>query len=186
MVQDTEYLLARELKKLMTEKALDRITVSDLAEAAGINRQTFYYHYHDIYEVVEKIFSSMCGSAFGDCADFAEWAKCMENFLFLLKKEKNFSEHCVRVLSRERMEMILYPVLMETIGSVMKNSSADMVLEPKDKTLISNFYKFALTGIILSWIDGGMQDDIPYLAERIALLVRDGMLGAVGGFIHLS
>ena len=50
----------REIKtrfmELLSEKNLDKITVKELAEVCGISRNTFYYHYHDIFEVLEEIF----------------------------------------------------------------------------------------------------------------------------------
>ena len=50
----------REIKtrfmELLSEKNLDKITVKELADVCGISRNTFYYHYHDIFEVLEEIF----------------------------------------------------------------------------------------------------------------------------------
>ena len=50
----------REIKtrfmELLSEKNLDKITVKELADVCGISRNTFYYHYHDIFEVMEDIF----------------------------------------------------------------------------------------------------------------------------------
>lgn len=58
MSQITKRALAASLKKLLAEKALDRITVTDLTEDCGVNRQTFYYHFRDIYDLVEWIYTS--------------------------------------------------------------------------------------------------------------------------------
>ncbi len=40
-------------QKLLLERPLDKITVTDIAEDCGINRMTFYYHFRDIYDLVE-------------------------------------------------------------------------------------------------------------------------------------
>ena len=47
--------IAFAFKELLLEKSIDKITINDITEKCGINRQTFYYHFHDIYELIEWI-----------------------------------------------------------------------------------------------------------------------------------
>ena len=53
MSQITKRALEASLKKLLTKKPLDKITITDITEDCGINRMTFYYHFKDIYDLVE-------------------------------------------------------------------------------------------------------------------------------------
>lgn len=53
MSQITKRALARSLKKLLRQRALNKITISDITNDCGINRMTFYYHFKDIYDLVE-------------------------------------------------------------------------------------------------------------------------------------
>ena len=48
-----KYALAQSLKKLLSTRKLDKITVKDIAEDCGVNRQTFYYYFRDIYDLLE-------------------------------------------------------------------------------------------------------------------------------------
>ncbi len=52
----TEHRLAETLKSLMSEVPLDSISVTMLSERCHINRQTFYYHFHDIYDLLTLVF----------------------------------------------------------------------------------------------------------------------------------
>ncbi|MEG1430525.1 MAG: TetR family transcriptional regulator, partial [Oscillospiraceae bacterium] len=58
MSQTTKKALAASLVRLLSEKPLDKITVVDIAEDCEVNRQTFYYHFQDIYDLVEWYFMS--------------------------------------------------------------------------------------------------------------------------------
>ena len=49
----TKYALEDSLKKLLLKKPLDKITISDLTSDCGISRMAFYYHFKDIYDLVE-------------------------------------------------------------------------------------------------------------------------------------
>ena len=53
MINQTKHILEESLKKLMLEKPLDKITIRDLTEDCGISRMAFYYHFKDIYDLVE-------------------------------------------------------------------------------------------------------------------------------------
>ena len=53
MSQTTKRALEASLKHLLLQKPLDKITINDIAEDCGINRMTFYYHFKDIYDLVE-------------------------------------------------------------------------------------------------------------------------------------
>ena len=53
MSQMTKRALEASLKHLLLQKPLNKITINDIAEDCGINRMTFYYHFKDIYDLVE-------------------------------------------------------------------------------------------------------------------------------------
>ena len=53
MSQVTKRALEASLKNLLLQKPLNKITINDIAEDCGINRMTFYYHFKDIYDLVE-------------------------------------------------------------------------------------------------------------------------------------
>ena len=49
----TQKALGDALIKLLSKKPLSRITVNDIVEECGLARQTFYYHFRDIYDLLE-------------------------------------------------------------------------------------------------------------------------------------
>ena len=52
----TEHRLAEALKSMMSELPLEEISVAALARRCKVNRQTFYYHFHDIYDLLTLVF----------------------------------------------------------------------------------------------------------------------------------
>ena len=55
MPMDMKAKIGETLSQLLCRKPLDKITVKELVDTCGISRQTFYYHFQDIYEVIELI-----------------------------------------------------------------------------------------------------------------------------------
>lgn len=53
MANTTKRMLALCLKNQLTHTTLDNITIRELTDEAGVSRKTFYYHFHDIYDLLE-------------------------------------------------------------------------------------------------------------------------------------
>lgn len=73
MSSSTKQNLAISLKKLMTKASLDQITVKDLVAECGVNRQTFYYHFQDIYDLLGWIFKSEALESIKDYKTYCTW-----------------------------------------------------------------------------------------------------------------
>ena len=56
MQQFTKKEIKSSMLRLLQTKPLDSIKVKDIIDDIGISRNTFYYHYHDIYDVLKDIF----------------------------------------------------------------------------------------------------------------------------------
>ena len=56
MSEITKKALATSLKKLLSKKELSKITISNITDDCGVNRQTFYYHFKDVYDLLEWIY----------------------------------------------------------------------------------------------------------------------------------
>lgn len=52
----SEHLLAKTLKEMMSKQSLDKISVSELSKKCNISRKTFYYHYHDLYDLLAQVY----------------------------------------------------------------------------------------------------------------------------------
>ena len=51
----TKQALEASLKQLMQKKPLDKITIRDITDTCGISRMAFYYHFKDLYDLVEWV-----------------------------------------------------------------------------------------------------------------------------------
>lgn len=86
----TKKAIAGSLKELMRKKSLEKITVSDIVKNCGLNRQTFYYHFKDKYDLVNWIFNKEIVSALSVVSDGVDWSAALLNALNVMKREKVF------------------------------------------------------------------------------------------------
>ena len=57
----TKNAIREEFIRQLNEKPLSKITVKSIVDECQINRNTFYYHYSDVYAVLEEIFEEEHG-----------------------------------------------------------------------------------------------------------------------------
>ena len=59
----TKRALAAALKEMLQTTALEKISIAEICQRCSLNRKSFYYHFHDKYELVEWIFAQEIGDA---------------------------------------------------------------------------------------------------------------------------
>ena len=79
----TKFAIAFAFKELLLEKSIDKITINDITEKCGINRQTFYYHFHDIYELIEWICETDADHVLKQNKTYDTWQKVLFIFGFV-------------------------------------------------------------------------------------------------------
>ena len=104
MSQTTKRALAASLKNLLLQKPLPKITINDIAEDCGISRMTFYYHFKDIYDLVEWTCVEDAARALEGKKTYDTWQEGFLNIFCAVQANKPFIMNVYRSVSRERIE----------------------------------------------------------------------------------
>ena len=92
MSQITKYALENSLKNLLLQKPLDKITISDITDDCGISRMTFYYHFKDIYDLVEWSCFEDARKALQENKTYETWQQGFLQIFEEVKKNKPCSQ----------------------------------------------------------------------------------------------
>ena len=182
MSQTTKRALEASLKNLMLQKPLDKITINDIAEDCGISRMTFYYHFKDIYDLVEWSCVEDASKALEGKKTYDTWQQGFLQILEAVIANKPFILNVYHSVSREQVEIYLYKLTYDLLIGVVEEKSVGMSVREEDKRFIADFYKFAFVGLILDWIRNGMKDDPQLLTDRLASLVRGNITSALNHY----
>lgn len=163
---------ADSLKKMLAQKPLDHITVKDLVEDCGVSRQAFYYHFSDIYALVEWIFMEETSAALADHCNVDTWQQGYCCVLKRMRENKNLVLNSYRSLSRENLEAFMYRVLYQVIYPVVEEQAAGLRVEKKHKAFIARFYSLAIVAMGLDWVRTGMREEPEEIVEQVATLVK--------------
>lgn len=179
MSQTTKKALAASLKKLLSEKPLDKITVTDIAEDCQVNRQTFYYHFQDIYDLVEWIYTSEAGAAIGGKRTYDTWQQGFEQIFRYVLENRAFVAKTYHSLSREHLERYLYSETYDLLIGVVEECAGERSVREDDKAFIAHFYKYGFVGLVLDWIAGGMKEEPGAIIDRLDLVIHGSITEAL-------
>lgn len=179
MSDHTKYALADALKEVLKRKTLDKITISDLTNECGVNRQTFYYHFHDIYDLIEWMYTTSVSEAIGSNRKSNNWEEGMEGMLRQMLDNSQFILKTYHSRSGGHLKKIIQDSAYTLLMDVVKDASRDVRISKTDKKFITDFYKFGFAGIVLDWIDKGMSEDPNLIVMRTSYLMKGNIQEAV-------
>lgn len=180
--QTTKRALEASLKKLLLQKPLNRITINDITEDCGVNRMTFYYHFKDIYDLVDWIMVEDAAKALEGRQSFENWTDAFLDILHQVQDNKVLVMNVYRSVSREQLEQYLYKLLDSMLRDFVDRSAQGFTVQDSDKQFIIDFYKYALVGMALEWIRKDMKEDPVRMTERLNVLLHGELERALRRF----
>lgn len=182
MSNTTKRALESSLKNLLLKKPLDKITINDIAEDCQISRMTFYYHFKDIYDLVEWSCEEDAAKALEGKKTYDTWQQGFLQIFEAVKENKPFIINVYHSVSREQIERYLYKVTYELLIGVVNEKSAGMNVRDEDKKFIADIYKYAFVGIMLDWIKGDMREDPKIIVEKLSIAIHGNIKNALENF----
>ena len=179
MSQMTKRALVASLKELMAEKPLDKITVTDLTEHCGVNRMTFYYHFKDIYDLVEWSCQEDASRALAGKKTYETWQQGLLQIFEAVLDNKPFILNVYRSVSREQVETYLYKLTYDLLEGVVEEQAQGMSVRQEDKDFIATLYKYMFVGLMLDWVKSDMKGDPHTMVERLEQVVHGSIHAAL-------
>lgn len=150
--EKTKLLIAGSLRKLMKKKSLDKIKIREIVEDCGVNRQTFYYHFQDIYALVEWIYTYDGIKIVDNHRDDDDWMPVIKEMFDYLESHQDE----IRCVVNSKADKFFHDFIYEKIGMVSKlvvdSVSVKMKVDEYHKEFIADFYTYAVCGVVECWM----------------------------------
>ncbi len=182
MSSSTKDALAAALKQMMGFKPIDKITVKDLVEICGVNRQTFYYHFDDVYDLLEWVFEEDANRVLPHEVVFEHWREDVMIFMQYLRENSTFTLNVYNSNSRVYMLRYLEEKMAGCIRSFAVIVSEGMNIDRQDFEFTVQFYAKCAIGFIAHWMDLGMQLPKEITTERILRVMDRSVENILGRF----
>lgn len=168
--QYTRKVIRETFLQMLGEMPLDKITVKDIVLRCNINRNTFYYHYADIYAVLTEVLEMDLQRVIDEYNDTMSWEESCLSAARMALGNKRAAYHIYNSIRREDLERYMYGVAGSIMTRYVEHVSAGIPASEGDKRIIARFYQSALTEMVIQWIIGGMKEDPEAAIRRIGQL----------------
>ena len=169
----TKRAIANSLKELSEETAFDKISVGDISARCRINRQTFYYHFQDKYDLLNWIFYNEAITPFKQELSFDNWSLRLLEMLSTIKNNSRFYTNALRTSYSNEFKDYMHRSSTKVFSDVIDSIAVDKPVREDDKRFIAEFFSYGITGSVIAWIENGMKDDPETIVSHIENLVED-------------
>lgn len=178
----TKHQLGLALKAELATTPIDRVTVAGLAKTCGITRQTFYYHFADVYELAIWVFETDIADHIMAHASYELWA---DGFLKMLHYMQEHDAQCyavINTLTTEKLEQFFYYQLRNMMRAIVAELQGERVLVAADRRFIIDHFSLSVLAHLLHWLARGMRDDPRPLVANLEYIMRGSVERALNLF----
>jgi len=158
--------------KLLNERPLSKISVRDIVEDCGINRNSFYYHFQDIPALIEEIITEQTETIIREHPTIDTLEECFSAACSRTMENKRAIYHIYHSVKRDLFEKELFRICEYAVNTYVNTAFREEQMPESDRKILARFIKCELFGLIIEWLEEGMQQDAVSDLLRITELCR--------------
>lgn len=173
----TKRLIANALKKRMEKEPLSKITVSGIIADCGINRNTFYYHFEDIYSLLRWTLEQDTVEVIAACDLVANYEEAILYVLQYVKNNQHIWTCSFDAVGRAGLKRFFYDDFVNVIGKMIADLAERLQLSVPERFMqfACDFYTEAIAGMILSYIAGEYDYTEEELIDSICVIFKSSL-----------
>ncbi len=172
MTEFTKRELGNSLKTLLQDRPLNRITVADITGRCGVNRQTFYYHFKNIYELLGWIYTTEALGTIENCKSYETWQEGLSLIFSYVRENRPFCLNTYRSLGREHLENFLNQTARHLLMAVLEEIPESAAASEETKEFIVNYHASGFTSLLLEWLKEGTDPEPSQIVGKLSRLME--------------
>lgn len=153
MASFTKFAILKVFGDLAASRPVDKITVKDITDQCGISRNTFYYHYQDIYQVLKAYVQYSAEHVIELMVeDEGEDGKAGLREIRYLEANRELLCNLYRSAANEEVRNCLQSASQIIFDRLIESVSQGMEVQAEDKKILSAVCQYTVRGIMTSWM----------------------------------
>lgn len=154
MASFTKFAILKVFGDLAASRPVDKITVKDITDQCGISRNTFYYHYQDIYQVLKAYVQYSAEHVIELMVeDEGEDGKAGLKEIRYLEANRELLCNLYRSAANEEVRNCLQSASQIIFDCLIESVSQGMEVQAEDKKILSAVCQYTVRGIMTSWME---------------------------------
>ena len=174
----TRRAMADAVTELLKNRTLDHITIRDITDRCGLTRNTFYYHFHDVYELLSWIFTDKTEEIIRKYSSDEDWEDGLLEMLNFLYEHRKMVLHTYESVSGEVLQNFVSNVMYRHVEVIVSIAASKADVSKDAVRLAADFYTHAVIGAVLNWVSAEMPQQPEEMAHIYSTLF-EGTLESV-------
>jgi len=159
MANFTKKAIREAFVQLLNERPLSQITVKDIVDRCGVNRNTFYYYYQDIPQLIETIVREDVEEILRAHPTIDSTEECLNAALEFAMINRKASLHIYNSVNRDIYEQSQWRVCGYVVELCVDGILAGRKLSDEDRAALVDYLKCVVFGLTIGWLQTGMDPD---------------------------
>jgi len=170
MARFTRKAIIQTFREMLEKTPLDKITVTNIIEKCEINRNTFYYHFRDIYDLLESFFKEELERVI-EANTNESWQNILRDVLQMVTENRQIVYHIFNSLNRDQLERYVFDSTNKHMYELVKKEAEGLNVTDEDIRFVSEFYQYAFTGFFLKFLWSDTKPDIEDFIDRLNTII---------------
>lgn len=170
MANFTKKAIRDSFVKLLSEKPLSQITIRDIVDDCGVNRNTFYYYFQDLPQLVETIVDEDAQRIIREHSTIESIEDCLNAAIDFALKNRKAVLNIYHSINRDIYEQYQWRVCEHVVTVYLNGIFSGRRVSEQDRNVLIDYIKCVCFGIIIGWLETGMQEGIQARFHRICEL----------------
>lgn len=172
MSTSKELIIKDTFLTLLEQRPLSQITVKDIVDESGVNRNTFYYHYQDLPSLIESIILEETEKIISENHTFGNIEDAILKALEFTISHKKAVMHLYNSNNRDIFNQYFFKISEHVITEYFETLCRGIDITESDKQLLIHYHTCLAFGQAIDWIRKGMTTDIIKQFERLCELYK--------------
>ena len=188
MKQYAKTAIINSFKDLLNKQSIDKITVKEICEHCDVNRQTFYYYYSDIIDIIKLIISEELSAEIAHNKTFDTWEGGFLATMNYLKKNSKMILHIYHSSYWQEANILFINFSNNLLNNVVEECANKMNVKllDKDRIFIVNFYRHVFNGLMLDWLSEGMKEEPEVILKKLLIMITGNIPRSVAAFVKMK
>ena len=156
----TKRVIRESFMELLNERPMNRITVKDITDRCGVNRNTFYYHYQDVPALVEEICAQQVERLVQDYPKISSIEECLDAAMKFALENKRAIMHLQSSSNWGTYVSTLWRICEQAVRTYVDTVFGNEKISDRDREIIIRYLKCECFGLNIDWISNGMKTEI--------------------------
>ncbi len=168
----TKDILCASLKNNLAHKTLDKISIKEITDDCGLNRQTFYYHFDDIYQLMDRLLKKEAVSIFLDQGELLNWKEGLTLLFDYITANRDMCFNALTSVGNQYIYRFFYDELYAIIRNNLENTVEGCGLDEKHKEQLAQYTVISWGSYIVAWMRGIVEETPEEITEFLIGRIR--------------